>query len=371
MTASSIAILVVNESGGADVDRAIGAIREMGFNVVDASMEGETYGLLRSVRPSVLVYVEAPPDESAGDNREVSGDGLLAQARASMIPTLALAFPGGDPARLDVFDDFVLRGADPDEVTARLGRLIARRDRVLETSSLDPNFLAVVVHDLRTPLNAMGLAIQVLEHVLGRKAPDLDEDLRCIRVNAAQMEKMLTQLSDYCRIGMMLDDLRPVPFDPRRLAEEVVEKWQSKMTAPAPRVEIEVDSTCPPEASLDQTLVGQAIFYSLSNAAGAISGEAPIRLRLSGEGDRRGEDERWIVSIAVDQPPPSYVESITLNPRSFERLSGVAAERRGLDTAVAAWVSKLLGGTARLDVVPDRGTTIVLDWPARSPSSDD
>ncbi|WZP00466.1 hybrid sensor histidine kinase/response regulator [Isosphaeraceae bacterium EP7] len=371
MTTSSVAILVVRESKDAEADRSIDAIRDLGFNVIDAAADGETFGLLRSTAPSVLVYVEPASGGMPGGVKGEPGESLLAQARSAKIPVLAVVFPGGAPERLDHFDDFVLQGAEPEEVVTRLRRLIARRDDTLASSSLDPNFLAVVVHDLRTPLNAMGLAIQVLEHVLGRKAPDLDEDLRCIRVNSAQMEKMLAQLSDYCRIGMMLDDIRPVPFDPRRLAEEIIEKWQSKMPAPAPRVDLEIDATCPVEASLDQTLVGQAIFYSLSNAAGAISGDTPIRLRLSGEGGGQDDADRWVVSIAVDQPPPSYVEPITLHPRVFERLNGVAAERRGLDLAVAAWVSQLLGGNARLDVAPGHGTTIVLDWPARSPSSED
>jgi hypothetical protein len=40
-----------------------------------------------------------------------------------------------------------------------------------------------------------------------------------------------------------------------------------------------------------------------------------------------------------------------------------------MDLAIAAKVSELFGGSARLDVVEGQGSTIVLDWPARVPGA--
>ena len=36
-----------------------------------------------------------------------------------------------------------------------------------------------------------------------------------------------------------------------------------------------------------------------------------------------------------------------------------------MDLAIAARVSELFGGTARLEAVQGQGTAIILDWPAR------
>ncbi len=58
-------------------------------------------------------------------------------------------------------------------------------------------------------------------------------------------------------------------------------------------------------------------------------------------------------------------KSTELRPHLFERLCGTAAERRGMDLAIAARVSELFGGTARLEAVEQKGTTILLDWPVR------
>ncbi len=71
--------------------------------------------------------------------------------------------------------------------------------------------------------------------------------------------------------------------------------------------------------------------------------------------------------MIVDKPPPTTVSSMDIRPDKFERLAGSAAERRGLDLAIAARVSELFGGSARLEVEPGRRSTIVLDWPQRIP----
>ncbi|MDR3634415.1 MAG: hypothetical protein P4L84_11470, partial [Isosphaeraceae bacterium] len=55
-----------------------------------------------------------------------------------------------------------------------------------------------------------------------------------------------------------------------------------------------------------------------------------------------------------------------LRSQAFERLCGTAAERRGMDLAIAARVTELFHGSARLDVAAG-GTTLVFDWPERLP----
>jgi len=83
----------------------------------------------------------------------------------------------------------------------------------------------------------------------------------------------------------------------------------------------------------------------------------------------RGGPDRLITEVRIDHPPPPSVKSLALAPDTFERICGTAGERRGLDLAIAARVSEMFGGTARLDAVEDRGTTVVLDWPTRLPTT--
>jgi signal transduction histidine kinase len=101
-----------------------------------------------------------------------------------------------------------------------------------------------------------------------------------------------------------------------------------------------------------------ALQHALSNAVTA-AGESPVRIELG------PDEDRVRIAFVVDRPPPATVQPIALRPDLYERLAGSAAERRGLDLAIAARISELFGGSARLDVVPGQSSTIVLDWPAR------
>jgi hypothetical protein len=123
-------------------------------------------------------------------------------------------------------------------------------------------------------------------------------------------------------------------------------------------VQLEVQKTCPATAVLDQGRARLALDYALANASAA-AGPDTIRFVL------RGAPERWIIEISLDRPPPCSVHSLELGSIAFERLCGSAAERRGMDLAIAARVSELFGGTARLEAVEGRSTSIILDWPAR------
>jgi signal transduction histidine kinase len=207
-------------------------------------------------------------------------------------------------------------------------------------------------------LNVIGLSLRMISQSVPKGDPDLDEDLRFVEENYRQIERMLAQLSDFYRLFENESPLSPTLFSPRRLIEELLEARASKAGVRSGPVLLDVRLDCPPEVELDPARARQAIQYALANATSSSNGD-PIRLSMHGGPDR------WIIEVAIDKPPPPSVESVTLSSHTFERLCGFAAERRGMDLAIAAKVTELFGGTARLDVIQSRGTNVVFDWPAR------
>lgn len=224
---------------------------------------------------------------------------------------------------------------------------------------VDPRFLSMIVHDLRTPLNVMGLTVRVITQTNPNRSAELDEDLTILLDHVRQSEKMLAQLSEYCRLIEGGANLDLVEFDPRRFLADLVDDYQVKATPTTPPIRLEIAEAGPTVVALDPARARLAIAQAVANAAATASADHPIRLGSS------GQPGRWVVQVAVDRVPPPTVTPTELQPGAFERLSGSAAERRGLDLAIAAQISGLFGGSARLDVEPGRGTTIVLDWPDR------
>jgi signal transduction histidine kinase len=223
---------------------------------------------------------------------------------------------------------------------------------------LDAKFLSLVVHDLRTPLNVIGLTLRLIDQGLPKDDPDLQEDISVLQENVVQIERMLGHLTDFCRL---LDDsvgLRTEPFDPRRMLNDLIQERNERRAPTASRVELDVRPGLPEEVELDQAWARLAVQYALANATAAADG-TPVRVSVGGSRDR------LVIECGVNRSPPPSVHSTRLSPDSYERLFGSVHERRGLDLAIAARVSELFGGSARLDVFEGRGTSVVLDWPAR------
>jgi signal transduction histidine kinase len=314
---------------------------------------------IRSGLPALAVVVEA-------DGSKVEFPGLVELARSHGVPTLVVVDPIGDPRelarRVRGFDGWVALDSLEGELPARVAELLDRVGRRppggTRLPSIDPRFLALIVHDLRTPLNVIGLTIRAISHTVPQRSAELDEDLTFLQDNALQIEKMLAQLADYCRLIERETDLSSVEFDPRRYLSDFLEDRRARPAGDSPPIRLELSDDGPVEVALDPTRVRLALLHALANAVNA-AGEAPVRLRSGGGSDR------WVIELIVDKPPPPSVASITLRPDLFERLSGSPAERRGLDLAIAARVSEMFGGSARLVVEPDRRSTVVLDWPRR------
>ena len=234
-------------------------------------------------------------------------------------------------------------------------------------SGLQTRVLALVTHDLRNPLHTIGLTLNLVEQLTDDRS-DLDEELRVIRMNLFQMERMLKHLADYAQLIQQESRSRynREAFDPRRLVDAVVEEQLSKRPPTTstslknPFARWESLGNCPERVDLDQSLTRLALSLALSNTLDA-AGDKPARVVLD------GKDNRLLIRFETDVPPPSTLSSSSLEPDRFNRLLGVPGERVGLELAVVARVSAIFGGSARLDVNPGSGTAIVLDWPTSLP----
>jgi len=368
--AGTIHLMILDDAeGDAASSSYLASLEAEGHHVIPVSSASEALKALGRSRPQLLVVAVGSDALAATSTDEAA---LRALARDLGIPTLDLVEPGTDLrprlARGEEADDWVLRGAPASELIARVTRLTQRRLATPATpaharsSPIDMEFSSLVVHDMRTPLNVIGLSLRMIEQALPRDDPEVEEDLRFIDENFRQIERMLTQLSDYARLFEPGLALSVSEFDPRRLVGDLLENRDARSGGKGTPVSLEVEKSCPAEAELDQGRARMAIEYALINA-GAAANHEPIRLKL------RGGPERWIIEIAVDRPPPASVRSVALDSQGFERLCGSAAERRGLDLAISARISELFQGSARLEATASQGTTIVLDWPVRLPET--
>lgn len=320
----------------------------------------------REAPHAVIIHEKLLPEGGHKDTNSPGISALLGSASGRSIPILALVDGPQDAAtitgRLALVDDFVSVRSLGEELHARLARLIvrARQSTTKPVGPADGQFLALMIHDLRTPLNVIGLSLRMVSQAVPKDDPDLEEDLRFLDDNYRQIERMLSLLGDYHRLFEAEAVPGPAEFSPARLIEEVLEARAARIGLRPSAVDLEIEASCPHEVYLDPGRVRLALHYVLANATMAAGG-APIRMTFRGG----SVPEQWVVETTIDAAPPGSVHPCTLSPYHFERICGSAGERRGMDLAVAAKVSQEMGGSARLDVCSGVSSTVVLEWPVR------
>lgn len=213
----------------------------------------------------------------------------------------------------------------------------------------------LVIHDLRTPLNVIGLALKMLERQPAAQEPELAEDLSYIRAGTVDLERMIVCLIESSRMPESSNQLDITRFDPRDVLEEALQLPLKDSVRAIIQVEDSPDA--PSLVRLDRGKAKVAIQQALGNAIQA-SNRKPVTVKLGGGPDR------CLWRFESNVPPREGVKPGKIEADRFERVLGTVGERRGLDLAIVAMVAELFGGQASLETFPGQGSAIVMDWPA-------
>jgi len=225
----------------------------------------------------------------------------------------------------------------------------------------DDRLLSLITHDLRNGLNAVSMAVHMIEGEVPEGHPDLKSDVQMLREGLTNLRRMLNHLSDYAQL--LEGEIRPAAdtFRPARILEEVVAEFRDKGEE-ADRIRLVLESGTPEVVELDPRRAFEALKYGVSNAL-SCGGDGEVVIRSA------GGDGRWRVDIRDPSPLAPEASVTGLHPRRMERLLSNRRERQGIDLAIVAGVSDLFGGSARLESSPEQGTALVLDWPTRLPAT--
>lgn len=181
------------------------------------------------------------------------------------------------------FDPLVLRAKISALVALHMRAQLAERTRSQEAERLKSLFLATVGHDLRSPLNAILMAAQsILRRQDGCAVAAHRNNAERIERAAKRMNGIIEDVLELTR-GELTESIpvTPRPTDLGVVCRNVVE--ESQMAHPTRRLDLEVRGEVrgmwDPERleRLAANLVGNALVYG---------GEAPVRVRVVGEGDR-------------------------------------------------------------------------------------
>lgn len=237
----------------------------------------------------------------------------------------------------------------------RLGRLLEKRTQALssahEALDLRDEFLAIVSHDLRNPLNAIALNTQLLERLVSSSDPRLARISRSLESSIAQMQRIISDLLDLAAIESGKLSVELQPGDVRSVIEESVEASRSIGAEKSIVLEALVGPE-PLSARFDAGRISQVLGNLIHNALKF----TPPGGRISVEGRRK----EGVVEVSVrDTGPGVSPEEIAVIFDRFRQVEKRGRRALGLGLYISRSIVESHGGRIRAESLPGEGSVFV------------
>ncbi len=239
---------------------------------------------------------------------------------------------------------------------------LIRKNRMLEQSRLAAERRSYVgllasglAHEIRNPLNAMNMNLQMLEEelqgVAGPDAADWGELLASTKSEIKRLERLVNNFLAYARPA-------EPRFDPRDLnvvLQEVAKFLQADFRQSSVNLVLELESLLP-TVELDVTQFKQALMNLLVNARQVLRAGGTVILR-----SRAGAAGEVLVEVEDDGPG--------IAPQDREKIFQVFYSNRGGGTGLGLPIARQIverhGGTLEVESGRERGTTFRIRIPRR------
>lgn len=246
--------------------------------------------------------------------------------------------------------------------------LLYRRTRRVEAAHFEAErraelgeVAAGLAHEIRNPLNAMGLNLELLEEKLAHRgaAPDSTvsaADLaQAARVETSRLARLLTDFLSYARPS----PLSSVPADLNDAAGEAVAFLQPE----AGRRHIRLTFAPQPggaPARLDPARVRQVVLNLVGNALDAVEAEGAAAREV----EARVEDAGSFWRLTVEDRGPGVPATKTAD--LFKLFVSTKPAGTGLGLPIAERIVRAHGGTLALSSSPGEPTRAVATFPKKS-----
>src|ERR1700723_4808441 len=329
-------------------------------------------GLMLFTRDSRVVLVSASAEKFLGRPRreilgrtaaEIFSDGtvlgaVVLPAFQKQRPLVQYDFEAVDGRRVQVSLDFI------HERGTQIGALLTMRDaesvrRIEDEIEMSRRLSASgrvtggVAHDVKNPLNAIVLHLQLLQNKLSQLDPDTRRHMDIIGSEIQRLDRVVQTLVDFMRTR----DLRLVEVDLRRLLEEV-----ALLAAPdAAQHGVEIKRDLPDEplpVNADLDLMKQALLNVVLNGVQSMPDGGPLPISAHRDGNRVvAEISDRGIGIARD-----------MHEKVFELYFTTKKEGHGIGLAQTYQILQWHYGSVEFESTEGQGTTFRFRLPLSTAS---
>jgi signal transduction histidine kinase len=242
------------------------------------------------------------------------------------------------------------------DLKAKLEHRVAERTEDLEHAMRERDSLvAIVSHELRSPLSSMTLSQEVLEKRVERQTLDLPELRRNLGVLSRQLNRMRRLVDDLFDVTRLSTD--QMSYDKQAvelssIVDDTIEELSSQRQFVEAKFAISVERGL--RGSFDRLRIQQVLVNLISNALK--HGAPPFGL----EARRIGERAQIVVH---DHGPGVPAEQARRIFDAFQRGPSAAAPGLGLGLYLSQRIVDAHGGTIRVESSPGEGTSFIVELP--------
>ncbi len=227
-------------------------------------------------------------------------------------------------------------------------------------------FLAILGHDLRSPLNSISMAAQLISRISGKR-PDFSRALSVIKTNTEAVTRLIRDLIDFASTG--LGGTMPLTCDPvdiEILCRQVFEEFCIAHPQRTLRFHSDGDLTC----DCDAARLRQVVSNLIGNAIQHGSAEEPVELSVTSDGST-------VVFSVHNEGPPILPEKLAtifdplMRHTDLESTAQRVPGSIGLGLYIVREIVVAHGGTVEVASTAQEGTTFTVRLPRSHPVEGD
>lgn len=156
-------------------------------------------------------------------------------------------------------------------------QLIESKEIAEKAAKAKSDFLSVMSHEIKTPLNA----IIGLSHLLKQQefTPEQSRNINALHVAAENLLSLVNDMLDYNKIEEGKIELSPQPVDLRPLLNNLKYTYELKASEKQTTVQLQIDDKLPDKLMVDEVRLSQVLHNLMSNAV-KFTNEGVVSLRV-------------------------------------------------------------------------------------------
>jgi signal transduction histidine kinase len=254
--------------------------------------------------------------------------------------------------------DFLYKPIDPKALTSKVNvfvelyqqkkQLSQQLDELRRALHMNEMFMAVLGHDLRTPLSVVMNGAMLLPMMTDH--PKVAVTAQRIQSSARRMTSMVDQLLDLARIRAGEMQLKTAPQDIGQLCRSIADEF----TVPERPSRVQVQYSGDPVAPVDSGIFAQALSNLLGNALQHGDAEAPVSVQIDGRAPDR-------LRVAISNRGVIAAERLAHIFEPFQHRDGTRKSGQGLGLGLytASTFVRAHGGDLAVASDAAGGTTVL------------